>query len=102
MSNYFHTSRRHCQGITNEDVASLVEVKLQEETKIQEDKWRRREDEYKRREDDFRASFMSEIKKIWREFQMNINLSSYSPPIIHRRAAIEVVQFLRIYPRFQR
>jgi len=45
LSNYFHTSRRQRQGTTNEDVARLVEVKLQEERKIQDEEWKRREDE---------------------------------------------------------
>ena len=64
-----------------------MKVKLQEERKIQEEEWkrrenewRRREDENKRREDDFKASFMSEIEKMWREFQMKTNLPSYPPP----------------------
>ena len=64
LSNYFHTSRRHRQGFTNEEVARLMEARLQEERKIQEDEWKRQEDEWKRREDDFRFSFMFEMKKI--------------------------------------
>ena len=62
MFNYFHTSSQHRQGITNEDVARLMEVKLQEEKKFKK-KNRRREEENGRQEDDFRASFMSEIEK---------------------------------------
>ena len=34
ISNYFHTSRRHHQGITNDEVTRLVELRLQEERKI--------------------------------------------------------------------
>ena len=41
LFNYFHTSCRHHQGITNDEVARLVEVRLQEEKKFHEDEWKR-------------------------------------------------------------
>jgi len=37
MSNYFHIFRRHRQSIINDEVARLVEARLQEERKIQEE-----------------------------------------------------------------
>ena len=36
LSNYFHTSSRHRKGITNDEVARLVKVRLEEEKEIQE------------------------------------------------------------------
>ena len=95
ISNYFHTSRRCRQGIKNDEVARLVEARLQKERKIQEKEWNRGEDEWRRREDDFRAFFVFEIEKMWWEFQMSINPPSYPSPYYTSQSGIESCSILK-------
>jgi len=87
MSIYFHTSRRHCQGITSEDVARLVEIKLQKERKIQEENGRDEKMNGGDEKINIRGGKMIselpsylKLKKMRQEFQMNTNPSSYPSP----------------------
>jgi len=101
ISNYFHTSHTYHQGITNDEVARLVEVRLQKERKIREKEWKRREDEWRRQEDDFRALHVWNWK-MRQKFQINTNPSSYLPPYYTPQSGYGSCSILRIYQRFQR
>ena len=54
MSNYFHTSRRHCQSISSDEVARLVKARRQEKRKIQEKEKKRQEDEWRKQENEYK------------------------------------------------